>query len=301
MSAKDFFINLGALVSLYTVVVSLITLLFTVINTAYPKIQNGYNYFGSTSISWPVATLIIFFPIFILLMWLLEKDYKVNPEKQSSGIHRWLSYLTLFLSGIMLAADLITVLYYFIDGQELTAGFLLKVLVLLVIAAGIFSYYLNDIMGRLTARNRNIYRIAALVIIVGSIVWGFMVLGSPHTQRLYKYDEQKVNDLMMIHSEVMNYYSMRGALPESLADLNQAYYLPKADPQTSKPYEYKKTGALTYDLCAEFNRETLNRNNPSLAHPDYFYGNASWVHPAGYYCVSQTVNPNMFVKPLPIR
>src|SRR3989344_1976499 len=76
--------------------------------------------FGSTSISWPVATLIIFFPIFIFLMWLLEREYRINPEKQSAGIHKWLTYITLFLAGITIAVDLITVLYFFIDGQELT-------------------------------------------------------------------------------------------------------------------------------------------------------------------------------------
>ncbi len=83
--AKDVFINLGAIIALYTLVISLINLLFTVINTAYPQITNGYSYMGSSSISWPVATLIIFFPIFILLMWLQEKEYAVSPEKQNSG------------------------------------------------------------------------------------------------------------------------------------------------------------------------------------------------------------------------
>ena len=62
--------------ALYTLVVSLINLLFTVIDTIYPKVTAGYNYMGSSSISWPVATLIIFFPIFILLMWLMEKQIK---------------------------------------------------------------------------------------------------------------------------------------------------------------------------------------------------------------------------------
>src|SRR3989344_7649230 len=110
-SAKDFFINFGAIVALYVSVVSLINLLFTVINKSYPQVS-GYNYFGSESISWPVATLLIFFPIFIFLMWLLEKDYRINPEKQNGGIHRWLTYVTLFLAGLTMAIDLITVLYY---------------------------------------------------------------------------------------------------------------------------------------------------------------------------------------------
>jgi hypothetical protein len=124
-TARDFFINLGAIVALYTLVGSLISLLFTVVDKAYPRIVNGYDYMSSTSISWPVATLVIFFPIFILLMWLLEKDYRVSPERQSVGIHKWLTYITLFISGLVIAGDLITVLYYFIDGQELTKGFLL--------------------------------------------------------------------------------------------------------------------------------------------------------------------------------
>jgi hypothetical protein len=102
-NAKDFFINLGAIVGLYTVVYSLVDLLFTVINKAYPQISNGYDYAVSQSISWPVSILIIFFPIFILLMWLLEKEYKKFPEKQNAGVHRWLTYITLFISGLVIA------------------------------------------------------------------------------------------------------------------------------------------------------------------------------------------------------
>src|SRR3989344_8467627 len=81
---KDFFINLGAIVALYTVVVTLLNLLFTIINVAYPKVTSYYSYYpGSQSISFPVATLIIFFPVYILLMWLLERGYFSEPEKKN--------------------------------------------------------------------------------------------------------------------------------------------------------------------------------------------------------------------------
>ena len=63
--AKDFFINLGASVALYTVFITLINLLFTIINRIYPQIIEGYTYSGSGTISWPVAVLVIFFPILI--------------------------------------------------------------------------------------------------------------------------------------------------------------------------------------------------------------------------------------------
>lgn len=160
--AKDFFINLGAIVSLYTVVYGLIHLLFVVINTAYPQITDYY--VGSESISWPVATLIVFFPIFVLLMWLLEKDFAQYPEKRNGGIHKWLTYITLFISGLIIAGDLITVLYYFLDGQELTMGFILKVLVLLVIAGSIFAYYFTDILDKGSQKTRKTYGVFALLL-----------------------------------------------------------------------------------------------------------------------------------------
>lgn len=299
-TAKDFFINLGAIVALYTLVISLLNLLFTIINTIYPQITHGYNYFGSESISWPVATLIIFFPVFILLMWLLEKEYEINPEKQSSGIHRWLTYITLFLSGLVIAIDLITVLYYFLDGQELTAGFLLKVLVLLIVVSCVFAYYISDILSKLTAKSRKIWRVVAGVIVIGSIVWGFAVLGSPATQRLYKYDEQKINELISINSEINNYYNTKGVLPRTLADITAvAYYIVIVDSQTGKPYEYEKIEETTYNLCAEFNKTSKEKDklNSALQYP---YG-VSWTHPAGRHCFEQTVNPNIYSKPAPMR
>lgn len=301
-NAKDFFINLGAIVALYTAVISLVNLLFTVINTAYPKITDGYNYLGSSSISWPVATLIIFCPIFLFLMWLLEREYRINPEKQNSAVHRWLAYITLFLAGLTIAIDLITILYYFIDGQELTAGFVLKVLVLFIVASSIFIYYISDLRNKLTAKSRILWRIFTGIIVIGSIIWGFSVLGSPRTQRLYKYDEQKVADLQSINSQIIGFYSKQGVLPKSIEEAaNGGYYIANTDPQSQKPYQYAKTGDATYNLCAEFNKASDDKKygNRSIA-PMYYYDGrgTSWTHPAGRYCFAQTVNPNMYVKPM---
>ncbi len=295
-SAKDFFINLGAIVALYTTVISLVNLLFRVINKAYPQITNGYNYFGSQSISWPVATIIVFFPIFILLMWFLGKDYQLNPEKQNSGIHRWLTYITLFVAGLAIAGDLIAVLYYFIDGQEITTGFILKILVLLVIASGVFSYYLFDVLGKLTTQKRNIYRIVALVVIIASIIWGFSVLGSPRTQQLLKHDQQKASDLQYLDSQIRNYYANKGTLPKDMEELSSGdYYAPnRIDVQTKKPYVYKKTSGTTYNLCADFNKASDDKN--ALNSPYYYEDVGSWSHPAGTYCFTKTINPNIYYK-----
>lgn len=301
-SAKDFFLNLGAFVALYVLVGNLLSLLFTVINTAYPKITNGYNYYGSSSISWPVASLVVLLPVFVVLMWVLEKQYRTQPEMQDSLIHRGLTYITLFISGCVVIGDFVTVVYYFIDGQELTTGFLLKVLVLLVIFSGLFIYYISDLRKKLTRNSRIIWRVIAGVIVIGSIIWGFAVLGSPRTQRLIKYDQQKVNDLQNINNRVTNFYADKGYLPKNMEEAMsyENYYVTQVDSQTQKPYEYEKINETTYNLCADFNKASNNetRNGKMMSAPIRDpYSTRSWVHPAGRYCFEQTINPNLYRKP----
>lgn len=298
-SAKDFFINLGAIVALYTTIISLLNLLFTIVNNAYPQISNGTNYFSSSSISWPVATLIIFFPIYVLLMWLLEKGYILDPDKRYISIKRWLTYITLFVAGVALAIDLVTILYYFLDGKELTIAFLLKILFVFITTSLVFLYYISEIRGKLNSKLRKIWFTVALVVIIASIVWGFSVLGSPATQRLYKYDEQKINDLVNINSEVQNYYQTKNILPDVLKDLASLnYYYTANDQQTGKPYEYQKTGNTTYNLCAEFNKES-RRNINLIDIP--LYGDISWTHPAGRHCFTGAINLNLYPKLVPAR
>lgn len=298
-TAKDFFLNLGAIIALYTTVYNLINLLFTVINKAYPQITNGYCYGCSQSISFPVATLIIFFPIFIFLSWLMSKDFVIHPEKKNLGIHKWLTYITLFIAGLAFAGDLVTILYYFIDGQELTTGFLLKALAVLVISGLLFYYYITDIRKMMTSHEKMSWRILAGVIILTSISWGFFVLGSPRTQRLIKYDEQKVNDLQNINNQVQSYFQMKGSLPLSLSDLSVVNGYVPVDQQTGKAYEYILIGqsAKTYELCATFNKESTTQKGGYLAYPTYGGdGFTYWNHPVGRYCFEQTIDKIMYPK-----
>jgi len=290
-SAKDFFLNLGAIVALYTTVISLLNLLFTVINNAYPQINSGY-YYGSRSISMPVATLIIFFPIFILLMWFLEKIYRTEPNKKQLGVRKWLTYITLFVTGLTLAGDLVTVLYYFLDGQELTVGFVFKVLAVFIVILMVFLYYISDVRNKLTSKHRKIWLGISFVLILGSIIWGFAVLGSPRTQQFIKYDEQKVVDLQNINGQIQNYYQTKNILPSKLSDLagSNTYYTVPIDMQNKNPYEYIKTGNLNYEVCATFNKEFANTRDMGIL---------QWNHPAGKYCFVQTINPNLYQKGVP--
>ena len=304
-SAKDFFLNLGAIVALYTVVISFLNLLFTVINNAYPQITDGYNYYGSSTISFPTATLIIVFPIFVILMWLLRKNLIAEPDKKNLGVRKWLTYITLFIAGCVLAGDLVSVLYYFLDGQELTVGFLLKVLSVFVVTAGVFLYYISDIKNKLTLQSQKIWFLVSVLFILVSIFWGFSVLGSPRTQRLLKYDEQKVMDLQNIQGNIVSYFQMTGKLPETAEDLKYRG-LSLTDSQTQKPYEYHKTGNTTFTLCAEFNEASQDNENILKGRPVsvptgvLYDGTISWAHPVGNFCFSQVIQDWQYPKKLPM-
>ena len=283
-SAKDFFLHLGSIVALYVVAGNFINLLFKIINESFPEVTSYNNYYylqSGSQISLPVATLIIVFPIFVLLSWLVHKIYAISPEKKSLGIRKWLTYITLFVAGVMLAGDLVMVLYKFLDGQDLTVAFLLKALVVVLVSGAVFGFYLQDIRERVSAKSRKVWAIVIAVIIVVSIILGFSVLGSPQSQRLLRYDDQKIAELQNLQWQVINYWQQKKKLPAKIG----------------QPYEYKKNGNLTFEICATFNREnkipTLQR--VSVLEGSYYKGgimpNDNWDHLAGYQCFTRVIDP----------
>jgi len=291
-SAKDFFLHLGAIVALYTVVISFLNLVFKIINKAFPEVAN-YNYYfsGGSEISMPVATLIIVFPIFVLLSWLVYKTYVSDPTKKSLAVRKWLTYITLFVAGIILVGDLVTVLYKFLDGQDLTAAFLLKALAVLVVAGFVFGFYLQDIRDRVSSKQRKVWAIVAGVVVLLAIILGFKVLGSPANQRMLREDNQKVMDLQSMQWEVINSWQQAGTLPETFSSMEITNPFKGAE-EIAELYEYKKTGPINYELCATFNKESMMQNRggmmtyPTKGIPQ----SESWDHGAGHHCFARTID-----------
>lgn len=299
-TAKDFFLHIAVVALLYAGTIALLNILFRVINVAFPQV-NQYSYYGSSSISFPVATLIVVFPLFLFLANVLRKGYVSDPSLKEYPVRKWLIYITLFIAGAVLAGDLVVLIYQFLDGQELTTAFLLKILSVFVVIGSIFGYYLDDLKDRLSGSRRNLWRIVAIVLVVGSIVAGFSVLGSPQSQRMLRYDSQKVSDLQSIQWQLVNYWQQKGTLPATLAQLEDpisGFMLP-LDPQTKTPYEYKKTATMSFDLCAEFNKESAKDSMSRIAYPEPVGKTAeSWQHEAGLKCFSRTIDPELYpVRP----
>jgi len=298
ITAKDFFLHIAIIVLLYSGTVALLNILFNVINVAFPQVTQ-YGYYGPTSISLPVATLIVVFPLFLFLANVVRKSYVAEPNLKEYPVRKWLIYITLFIAGGVLAGDLVTLIYYFLDGQEMTTAFILKILSVLVVTGAIFGYYMDDLKDRLSSARRNMWRVIAAILVLGSIGAGFYVLGTPQSQRMLRYDSQKVSDLQSIQWQIVNYWQQKGVLPATLEQLQDPIsgFIVPTDPQTKESYEYKKTGYLSFDLCADFNKpsQTIDGSVTRIAYPEPMgKSNESWQHEVGNKCFSRTIDPELY-------
>ena len=146
LSAREAFLYLVLFASLYVAAWHLGSLLFDLINHAFPDpadpryVAQGLG----SSIRWATASVIIAFPVFLFVARYLARELARNPVKRLSAVRRWLTYLTLFLAAVVLVGDMITLVYNVLGG-ELSVRFVLKVLVAAVIAGGIFGWYLVDL------------------------------------------------------------------------------------------------------------------------------------------------------------
>ena len=140
--AREAFLHLLTFAALYTTVISLVILFFTLIDRLFPDpARQVWEENELSSIRWQLAALIVSFPVFLGLSWFLLREIERQPEKATSAVRRWLTYLTLLLAALGLACDFVTLVYYFLEGG-LSVRFLCKVLVVLLIGGLTFSYYL---------------------------------------------------------------------------------------------------------------------------------------------------------------
>jgi hypothetical protein len=306
-TAKDFFLYLSSFAALYASAISLISLLFAIVNKAFPDNLNYY-YFGydpySGGMRLAIATLIIIFPVYLYVASYLNRYLRANPDKKDIAVRKWLTYLTLFVTSITLISDLVILVNTFLGG-EITTRFVLKALVVLVVAGSVLWYYLYDLKKSFAPdmpnRSRLLVTIAS-VAVLASLVGGFCLLGSPMTARARKFDERRINDLSSIQSYLIySYWQQKGSIPESLDALKDPIsgFLLPTDPETGAAYAYKKTGALSFELCADFKLATPEdrlREGSSTMRP-MMYGtpeNENWKHGAGTTCFKRTIDPDLY-------
>ena len=148
LSARDAFLYLVMFAMLYISAFHLGNLLFQVINLNFPDPLLQARGFGMDpaemardAIRFATSSLIVAFPVFLFTAHRIAKDVNEDPTRRSSGVRKWLTYLTLFIAACIVVGDLISLLYNLLAG-ELTMRVTLKVITVGVIAGAILTYYL---------------------------------------------------------------------------------------------------------------------------------------------------------------
>ncbi|MDP1719056.1 MAG: hypothetical protein Q8L24_01370, partial [bacterium] len=133
-------------------------------------------------------------------------------------------------------------------------------------------------------------------IVTAIIVAGFFIVGSPLSARLLQQDNQRVSDLQMVQSEILNFWMNKARLPKILSELEddiRGIRIPK-DPVTGVAYTYTATSPQSFTLCATFakpsagNVSTTRKTTAPVPAPAYSYsipyGQENWQHNEGLVC-----------------
>lgn len=143
--AKDAFLYLLAFSTLGTWTIGLGSLMFTLIDRWIRDPLAPYSsYYGQYGIASSAASILVALPIYIFVMALILGEIRRNPEKLDSSVRKWLTYIALLIAAGVIIGDLVSVLTYFLRGA-LTARFIAKALVVILIAGSIFWYYLSSV------------------------------------------------------------------------------------------------------------------------------------------------------------
>lgn len=275
LDAREAFLHLVLFATLYTSAFSTGSILFWIIER---YLRDAAVYSGSDSfepLRWAVAAVTTAFPIYLWTSSLAARWLAAEPEKRSSNVRRWLTYLTLFVAAMVLIGNFVGVLSSLLAGEQ-TLRSLLKAGVVFAIAGIAFGHYLGglrrDEADSDTAGVRKpslLGRIGAIGILL-TLIAAFLVMGTPQHARTSQLDARRVNDLVQVQGALERRFDRLSRLPESLAELDdssgEGYQRMPRDPATQGSYAYERVDSLHYQLGATFeSADTLDGTGQPIA------------------------------------
>ena len=309
---KDVFLHLLNILTFYMSIIGFIMLYIQYISALFPDPLSFYYTSMANAVRVSTSILVIAVPVYILTSWLLGRDLASNQKRRELKLRKWLTYFTLFISAVTIIVDLIIFVFNFLSG-ELTVQFFLKVLVVLLVAGAVFGYYIWDLRRKkIKSKTPKILAWILSFVVLASIIIGFFIIGTPGEQRERRFDEQRISDLQMLQSQIINYWIRKESLPQNLSELEDSIsgFVAPQDPETDLAYEYMVTDTLSFELCATFKTSSQDYGVGSqVAKPFYPYDSFQqhWDHEAARTCFERTIDPELYKNneqlrvPTPIR
>jgi hypothetical protein len=328
--ALDVFLYLGIGITLVVSVTNLLQIVFTAIDRKFADILNSTTYVDvySSDVRFAIASLIVMYPLYLVLSWYVAKDISKFLYKRDLTVRKLMIYTTIFVTVCTLIGTLVSIIYTYLGG-ELSVRFAYKALAVFVVALGVFGYYFYSIRRNYGEKSSIpvISTVVATVAVVAALVWSISIVGTPAEMRAKRIDSTRLSDISRIQQEVFNHFQSAEKLPLSLDELNDAFqgYAVPTDPVTKESYSYKvmqqpvvkmnyalnkkelATPAI-FELCAKFEtvREYDTRGpvvgtggsiEAMYSVSNYYYdGDQSpfWNHGVGQTCFKRVISSDMY-------
>ncbi|HBL39297.1 TPA: hypothetical protein DDZ10_01350 [Candidatus Uhrbacteria bacterium] len=274
---RDFFLHLIGFITLYWSMIALITVLFQLVDKVFP---DQLEYFGNADdpLRWGLSGVIVSFPVFVGIMIFFRRKEMKRPN--------FPIYFTLFVTALTAIVD-VSVLIYRLTGGDITWRFVLKILAVLLVTGSVFAFEMWQLKREsfeMKLLPRLLTSFSYLLVLI-AVVLGFIVVGSPASQRAVKYDMERINDLRALQYEILNFYDREDTLPSDLSSFRGGI---TKDPKTDESYEYRVVDEDTFEVCAVFDKD-YEESNSSGYYP-YMERAELFEYKAGKTCFERSVD-----------
>lgn len=144
----DAFEHLLLFISMYVLAFSIAILLHLYISYYVPEIYGSSRDVGSYSdrglVTGLLASIIVTFPMFSFFFLRVTKRTLENPLLRRLKFRKFLIYLTLMITFVVMLIQIITTVYSFLMGN-ISLNFILHLLVTIAVSGVIFIYYLRQV------------------------------------------------------------------------------------------------------------------------------------------------------------
>jgi hypothetical protein len=234
----------------------------------------------------------------------IEMLKRSDPGQGGSGVRRKLTYLTLYVTVIILMFDASSLVSFWLNG-ELDRRVLLKCLVIAGLAVWVLSRYLHEMSTDehlRTDRAPRVRRVSLgilVMIALAAAVAAFLNIDSPGTERKRQADLARETALGQIDNSIMTYYRAYEKLPDSLDEVARFQHVKfPRDPETARSYRYERLGDKKYRLCASF--RVVRTPEQIIAESGPYsmkYSSTPFAeHPAGEHCFDLEVKENAGIR-----
>lgn len=288
-AAKYTFLYLLSLIALIFLGISIGIVIFDIINQlVFDPLSSRY-YNNTEALKFAISAIFISAPVYFLSLRQITKGLRKKELTLSSPIRKWLSYLIILISAVIILGVFVAILQSFLLG-DLSLKFALKSITVFLISSLVFSYYFYDIKKESENKKdlkNNVFFVLAVILVLGTFISSWFFVESPRESRMRKIDNLTLDNINSLQSLVNDYYFENEKLPESIDNLKDLNYFNESiffNPELNEEIELKIVSDSSFELCTHFNLSSDRDIKGNIIDSRNMY-NSRMKHQAGYNCV----------------